>query len=476
MGFLAILNTYAMRVTLSIAITEMVKSNSSNSSNNDNIKDVCGVGTDNHTDNNAVTDPDLLYDWDDHTQGLILSAFYWGYLITHLPGGILSSKFGGKYALGLGILSTGIFTVLTPWVVKLTHGDWRWLVALRVIEGLGEGTTYPALNTMLAQWVPLAERSKIGTLVYAGGQMGTIVCNLISGQLIKYTQDWGSVFYFFGGLGILWFIIFQFLCYSEPKQHPFISKKEQDFLEKAIDGVSDSPLPIPWKTFLTSVPIWALIAAQIGHDWGFYTMVTDLPKYMKEVLRFDVAKNGVWNSIPYAAMWISSMLGGWICDWLIQKDILNITNARKFFTCFGAIGPGIFIMAASYAECNSTLAAWMFTVAMGFMGTYYCGIKVNALDISPNFAGIIMAITNGIGSITGIVTPYLTGALTGDHTVMEWRIVFWISFGIFMSTSIIYGIFGSGEEQWWNNPNKISKNTNFIALETVKPKSNYETN
>lgn len=79
-----------------------------------------------------------------------------------------------------------------------------------------------------------------------------------------------------------------------------------------------------------------------------------------------------------------------------------------------AVGPAIFIMAASYAECHTTLAAWMFTIAMGFMGTFYCGMKVNALDLSPNFAGIIMAITNGIGAGAGIITPYLTGALTGD--------------------------------------------------------------
>uniref|UniRef100_A0AAR5QA61 Major facilitator superfamily (MFS) profile domain-containing protein n=2 Tax=Dendroctonus ponderosae TaxID=77166 RepID=A0AAR5QA61_DENPD len=464
MGFLAVVNAYAMRVSLSIAITEMVKP--SNSSSENNYEDLCAVGKTNSSHNNAVKNPDILYDWDEPTQGWILSAFYWGYLITHLPGGILAAKFGGKYTLGLGILSTGIFTILTPWIVIMTHGNWKWIVALRVVEGLGEGTTYPALNTMLAQWVPVGERSKIGSLVYAGGQIGTIVCNLISGQLITATEDWASVFYLFGGLGIVWFIFFQLLCYSEPKHHPFISDREKQYLEKEIQCVSDKTPPIPWKALASSVPLWALIAAQIGHDWGFYTMVSDLPKYMKEVLRFDVATNGLWNSIPYAAMWIVSISGGWICDWLISHRYMSITVARRFFTAFAAVGPAIFIMAASYAECNTTLAAWMFTTAMGFMGTFYCGMKVNALDLSPNFAGIIMAITNGIGAGAGIITPYLTGALTGEHTVIEWRTVFWISFVIFAVTSVIYSLFGSGEEQWWNNPEKIDKNTTVINLDT----------
>ncbi|KAF7265869.1 putative inorganic phosphate cotransporter [Rhynchophorus ferrugineus] len=468
MGFLGIVNAYAMRVTLSIAITEMTIS--SNTTKNNTYENYCHVENSNTTNsNNAVTDPDLLYDWDEKTQGIILSAFYWGYLLTHLPGGIIAGKFGGKYTLGLGILSTGIFTIVTPWIIKATSGDWKWVVALRVVEGLGEGTTYPALNTMLAQWVPLGERSKIGSLVYAGGQIGTIICNLVSGQLIQSTREWASVFYLFGGLGIIWFMFFQVLCYSEPKQHPFISDREKEFLKKELESVASVKPPIPWKALATSVPLWALIAAQIGHDWGFYTMVSDLPKYMKEVLRFDVAANGIWNSVPYAAMWVVSMAGGWICDWLILRNYLSVTGARRFFTCFAAIGPAIFIMAASYAECDTTLAVWMFTVAMGFMGTFYCGMKVNALDLSPNFAGIIMAITNGIGAGAGIVTPYLTGALTGNHTILEWRTVFWVSFCIFMSTSVVYMFYGSGEEQWWNSPeNPNPKKTKMIDLESFR--------
>jgi hypothetical protein len=46
--------------------------------------------------------------------------------------------------------------------------------------------------------------------------------------------------------------------------------------------------PTPWREILTSVPLWGLIFAQIGHDWGFFTLVTDLPKYFKDVMKFNV--------------------------------------------------------------------------------------------------------------------------------------------------------------------------------------------
>ena len=58
------------------------------------------------------------FEWSEQLQGVILGAFFWGYVITHIPGGILSEKFGGKYTLGLGILSTAVFTLITPVVIN----------------------------------------------------------------------------------------------------------------------------------------------------------------------------------------------------------------------------------------------------------------------------------------------------------------------------------------------------------------------
>lgn len=74
---------------------------------------------------------------------------------------------------------------------------------------------------------------------------------------------------------------------------------------------------------------------KIGHDWGFYVMVTDLPKYMADVLRFSISQNGLYSSLPYLLMWIVSISTGFLSDWLIVRNHLSITNARKVFTAVG---------------------------------------------------------------------------------------------------------------------------------------------
>lgn len=93
--------------------------------------------------------------------------------------------------------------------------------------------------------------------------------------------------------------------------------------------------PTPWRAILTSVPMLALISAQIGHDWGFFIMVTDLPKYMNDVLRVSIKDNGFYSSLPYMVMWAVSILTGFLSDWLIVRKYLGITNARKWFTGIG---------------------------------------------------------------------------------------------------------------------------------------------
>ena len=109
------------------------------------------------------------------------------------------------------------------------------------------------------------------------------------------------------------------------------------------------------------------------------------------------------------------------------------------------------------------LVVILFTLAMGFMGGFYPGMKVNALDLSPNYAGTLMAITNGIGAMTGILGPYLVGVITTNQSLYEWRIVFWIAFGVFNITNVVYIIWASGEIQPFNDPELLKKSKESLA-------------
>ena len=46
--------------------------------------------------------------------------------------------------------------------------------------------------------------------------------------------------------------------------------------------------PVPWKSIVTSLPFWAILIAHMGQNYGYETLMTELPTFMKQILLFDI--------------------------------------------------------------------------------------------------------------------------------------------------------------------------------------------
>jgi fucose permease len=88
------------------------------------------------------------------------------------------------------------------------------------------------------------------------------------------------------------------------------------------------------------------------------------------------------------------------------------------------MGPAVFMISASYSGCNRTLVVALFTLSLAVMSFHYTGMKLNALDLSPNYSGTLMGLVNGLGVFAGMLAPYIIGILTPEQTLQEWRIIF----------------------------------------------------
>ena len=67
--------------------------------------------------------------------GIILSAFYYGHILTQVPGGILARKIGCATLLGISVCTSGLLTLLTPIAARAHVGV---LIALRIVIGMAE--------------------------------------------------------------------------------------------------------------------------------------------------------------------------------------------------------------------------------------------------------------------------------------------------------------------------------------------------
>ena len=105
------------------------------------------------------------FNWNKLQQGSILSSTFWGYISTQMLGGYLANRFNAKHVIGWSVLLSAVATVLTPLAASF---GFPYVIAARVLTGLGQGVVFPSSYALYAYWAPPRERGTLVGLVTAG--------------------------------------------------------------------------------------------------------------------------------------------------------------------------------------------------------------------------------------------------------------------------------------------------------------------
>lgn len=76
------------------------------------------------------------YNWSSDDQIYMISAFYIGYVITNLLGGVLSERFGATKTISYVLFISAVSFATIPFIVA-TYGYWM-LFLLRLFQGVIE--------------------------------------------------------------------------------------------------------------------------------------------------------------------------------------------------------------------------------------------------------------------------------------------------------------------------------------------------
>jgi len=386
LGFFGFFNVYAMRVNLSVAALSM--------------SDELGWCK-NDVNNTGASCA---------REGTILGSFFYGYIITQILGGYFATKYGGKHVFGLGVLCTSLLTILTPVAAKAGIGP---MIAVRILEGFGEGVTFPAFHAILSRWVPYSERTKISTFVYAGAYIGTVFANPISSWLCAMSTKtdhpspqsfygWPSVFYVFGGLGCFWYVLWMSFFSSSPSTDKWITAEERSYIESNLspppekgDGSDGSNIyegddeltaaharrsesqnllqngsdggaheempPVPWKEIFSSSAVWAIIVAHTVANWGFYNLLTCLPQFVHNVLGKKISDLGFISSLPFLCMWFVANITGYFADYARGRGVRTVV-VRKVCQCFGQAISAIAIVMVGHVNTDPTNSSAIYNV------------------------------------------------------------------------------------------------------------------
>lgn len=150
----------------------------------------------------------------------------------------------------------------------------------------------------------------------------------LSGILAK-SLGWESLFYVFGVVGVIWFIAWVIIVRRNPDQDRYITKEELKYIKASIGAVRDKKSSVPWKAIFTSKHVYAIYVANTAETWGLYTLITQLPTFLKDAMNYDLSKAGFLSATPYLALAILLFVFGYLADWVQMKRYLTTTQVSQ---------------------------------------------------------------------------------------------------------------------------------------------------
>lgn len=147
----------------------------------------------------------------------------------------------------------------------------------------------------------------------------------------------------------------------------------------------------------------------------------------------------------------------------------------------------IFVVGTLFSGCDEMLVGIFQAAITSGQGFDAAGVDLNAYDLAPNYIGPFKAFVFTVATLGTIPAPYVIGILTPhvNHLsfilartinrknkiislkllfhglqayLPEWQTVFWLTFSVYVSSAIIFLIWGSSEVQPWNTPRKNIRN------------------
>ncbi|MQL78112.1 hypothetical protein Taro_010532 [Colocasia esculenta] len=393
------------------------------------------------------------------SKGLMLSSFFYGYAMSQVPGGWVAQLIGGRRVL----LMSFVLWSLTCALVPLDPKRVTILMTARLLVGVAQGFIFPAIHTVLAQWVPPHERSRSVSLTTSGMYLGAAAGTLILPSLVKFKGP-QSVFLAEAALGAMWSMLWLKFASDPPRLDTLkatsagfgesllpTTKLKDDKVKAQNGGIPGRPR-IPWRKMFFSLPIWAIVVNNFTFHYALYVLMNWLPTYFELGLEISLQEMGSSKMLPYLTMFVFSNIGGWIADFLITRRILSITRTRKLLNTIGFIVAALALMVLPLFR-TSAGAVICSSVSLGFLALGRAGFAVNHLDIAPRYAGIVMGVSNTAGTLAGVIGVGLTGRIleTAKNANVDlsssesWKPVFFVPGYLCMFSSIIFLIFATGE-------------------------------
>ena len=331
--------------------------------------------------------------------GFINSGFLASYAIMFTLGGILIDRYGSRLGLAFSVGFWSFATLLH----SLSNSVFQFGL-FRFLLGVGEGGCFPGAIKAVIERVPKKRHALANGIAIGGSAIGAVVAPPLCVYLLGIV-GWRAVFLVTGGFGFIWLIAWLY----------FTKEKKQSLQHSTIEN-SDEIDYRRYKitTLLKNKEVLVFVAIRFILDPIFYFYMFWIPKYLNEThsLSLEIIGEILW--IPFLALGIANILGGWLSDWVYRRTS-KINLARKLVMGIAAALtiPIVFVgFIHSYI-----LIIGLMTLAFFAHGLWITNYITSISDVfGRRVTSTVVGLSGSAGAISALVLNPLIGYIVTNYS------------------------------------------------------------
>lgn len=334
--------------------------------------------------------------------GVLLSAFFWGYVASLAVAGFVVAKFGAKRTIVCALVVFGLASMATGIVTDLNH-----LLIVRVILGLGEGMVFPAFTVLFVQWFPSWERARASMFSLLTIPISAIIMAPMGGWLIEIA-DYRTMFIVQATPPLLAAVLFAIFAANQPEDDRRLSAAERTYiLANRAQGETEHGT---FTDVLRNPRVWAFAGIYLLWAIGLYGFGQWLPSLLKELSGQGIQAVGWLSAIPFGAAAIGMYLTARYSD--------RHPHNRTAFVAVPMIVAGAALLVSRFIDGGITVSLLILAIACVGVHAPFGPWWAWVLSFVPRtMAGQTSGTVLAIGNFGGIIGPILVGFLASGETV-----------------------------------------------------------
>jgi MFS family permease len=315
--------------------------------------------------------------------GGYMTAFYIGYVMTQLPGGYLTDRFGYRRVLLISFLVMGTFTAAMGLVENYAVG-----FLLRILAGMGSGAVFSAGVRAIFDWFRQNSRATAMGFFMTASSLGVTVVNLFVPS-VAHRFGWHTAFYTAGLFPLIGFWLALFLLKERtPKAEG--NRVRRPFLQDL-------------KRLLSNRNFLLLGLAGFFAMWATWGTATWANSYLNQGLHLSLVEAGYVMSLFGIASILCKPLIGILSDWIGGR------HKALLILLLGLFGP----ILIAFGTNQSAPLIYPLAILLGIASYIYSPIMNTAVgeSVDRELVGTATGLVNTIWQLGSLVSPVVVGTV-----------------------------------------------------------------